>query len=113
MHEIIHIVDSAFPRSGLEIEAVGNQPLAPGYYFVLWSKQTRRGRGKRYFGPFPTRVEARMMQKSAMALGLATVEAVTQSVAECRSAVRRPASCDRIYPLRRHSQWQPMGACAA
>lgn len=116
MHEIIHIVDSAvlaFPRPGLEIEAVNNEALAPGYYFVLWSRQTRRGRGKRYFGPFPTRIEARMMQKSAMALGLAAAEPVSQSVAECRSAVRRAVPDDRVYPLRRHAQWQPLVACAA
>ena len=118
MHEIIHVVD---PKSlagriqqGLEIEAVNDRPLAAGYYFVLWPTKTRLSgnRGKRYFGPFPTRNEARLLQRSALALGLVRDEKVIQTVAECRSIVlgqRASGEAPRNYALWRRET----AACAA
>lgn len=103
MHEIIHIVDPQSPsgqfRHGLEIEAVQDRPLDAGYYFVLWptGRQTRCDQGKRYFGPFQTCAEARLMQRSALAFGL--IEggmALSPEVAECRSIVRPVAA--KLYP---------------
>ena len=96
MHEIIHVVElesaSGATRFGLEIEAVDGRPLAAGYYFVLWSTKTRAPGEwrKRYFGPFATRAQARLLQTSAVALGLARDATAMQPVAECRSIVRRP-----------------------
>ena len=95
MHEIIHVVAtesrSGAVRRSLEIEVVDDRPLAEGYYFVLWSSRKRSPDGwrKRYFGPFPSRAQARLMQTSAVALGLAGDSEVLQPIAECRSIVRR------------------------
>jgi hypothetical protein len=97
MHEIIHVVVPANPADAvsqnLEIEAVNGQPLAAGYYFVLWptKKATSRKRGKRYFGPFRTPVEARLLLTSALTLGLAENEQIAQKIAECRSTTVRQA----------------------
>lgn len=120
MHEIIHVVDPAaharVPRQDLEIEAVEGHPLAEGYYFVLWptpTRTSRAGRGKRYFGPFAMRSQARLLQTSAMALGLVPAEPVMRTVVECRSTVRRLAvPNDAIHPLRR-MPWVREAACAA
>lgn len=95
MHEIIHVVELESPagdrRRGLEIEAVDGRPLAAGYYFVLWSSRVRRPDEcpKRYFGPFASRAQARLLQTSAVALGLAGNGEAIQAIAECRSIVRR------------------------
>ncbi|OHC64788.1 MAG: hypothetical protein A2045_13875 [Rhodocyclales bacterium GWA2_65_20] len=120
MHEIIHVVDprslAGTLRQGLEIEAVNDHPLAAGYYFVLWPARTRPSdnREKRYFGPFPTRAEARLLQRSALALGIVEDEKVIQTVAECRSIVRRPAAAIGSGAPRNYSQWrQQPAACAA
>jgi len=91
MQEVIHVIDPASIAiavpPGLEIEAASDSPLAAGYYFVLSS--VRKGRSaklrKRYFGPFATRVEARLLQKSAVALGLVEPGEAIQPIAECRS----------------------------
>jgi hypothetical protein len=95
MHEVIHVVDPASIAiavpSGLEVEAASASPLAARYYFVLSS--TRNGPSaklrKRYFGPFATRVEARLLQKSALALGLVQPSEAIQAIAECRSIVNQ------------------------
>lgn len=120
MHEIIHIVDPQSPsgqvRQGLEIEAVKDRPLEAGYYFVLWpvARQAGRNHGKRYFGPFHTCTEARLLQRSALALGLIQDGMVlSPEVAECRSIVR-PLTAT-LYPAvyRDHSvALQNMAACA-
>jgi hypothetical protein len=120
MHEIIHIVDPEFGqgqvRHGLEIEAVNDRPLAAGYYFVLWpvAQRAARNQEKRYFGPFRTGAEARMLQRSAMALGLVQDGVVTaHEITECRSIVRPAVSVShppahRVYmPPRRE-----LAACA-
>lgn len=111
MHEIIHVVDqeslAGTVRHGLEIEAVNDRPLAAGYYFVLWPAKPRlsRNRDKRYFGPFPARAEARLLQRSALALGLVQDEKVVQAIAECRSIARHPVTpSDRASP-RNYSPW--------
>ena len=107
MHEVIHVVDPASiviaVPPGLEIEAASDSPLAAGYYFVLSS--VRKGRAaklrKRYFGPFATRVEARLLQTSAMALGLVQPGEAIQAIAECRSIVnhvRAPISLPMGHP---------------
>ncbi|MDD5247447.1 MAG: hypothetical protein PHY45_00580 [Rhodocyclaceae bacterium] len=116
MNEIIHVVDpaNAFDtlRRGLEIAPVNgqpnDQPLAAGYYFVLWPtgrKAASRKRGKRYFGPFRTHAEARLLRTSALILGLAQEEAAAPALAACRSTVRHaPAANDwtmRCTPPRR------------
>lgn len=95
MHEIIHIVTPQSPtgevRHGLEIEAVNDHPLDAGYYFVLWPAARKPGRnqGKRYFGPFQSCAEARLLQRSALSLGLIQDGMVrSPEVAECRSIVR-------------------------
>jgi hypothetical protein len=107
VHEVIHVVDPssiaiAVP-SGLEIEAASESPLAAGYYFVLSSirKNSSAKLRKRYFGPFATRVEARLLQKSAVALGLVQPDEAIQTIAECRSVVnqaRLPISLARSRP---------------
>lgn len=119
MHEIIHVVDpkslAGAIQQALEIEAVNDQPLAAGYYFVLWPTPNRSSRkqGKRYFGPFVTRVEARLLQRSALALGLVEDEKVIQAVAECRSIVRHPAPSDS-GPRRNYAPWRhETAACTA
>ena len=94
MHEIIHVVDSESRAQmrcrNLEIEVVDDHPLAAGYYFVLWPSQGRKpgNRGKRYLGPLPTLIQARMLQRSALALGLVEDDMVIRPVAECRTIVR-------------------------
>lgn len=120
MHEIIHVVDPKSPagdiQRGLEIEAVTDHPLAAGYYFVLWPTKTRPSgnRGKRYFGPFPTRTEARLLQRSALALGLVQDEKVIQAVAECRSIVRGQRTSRESGAPRNFSLWHREAvACAA
>lgn len=119
MHEIIHVVDPESPAGmvrGLEIEAVNDHPLAAGYYFVLWPAKTRLSgsQGKRYFGPFPTRAEARLLQRSALALGIVADEEVIRTVAECRSIVRRPAVSSNANSPRTYSPWRHQtAACAA
>lgn len=107
MHEVIHVVDPASIAfavpPGLEIEAASDSPLAAGYYFVLSSAQ--RGRSaklrKRYFGPFASRAEARLLQKSALALGLVQSGEAIQTIADCRSIAnhaRVPISVSRGRP---------------
>ena len=96
MHEIIHVVEpeslARTGRQGLEIEAVNDRPLAAGYYFVLLTTNARspHTRAKRYFGPFATVAQARLLQRTALALGLVQPGEGIQSIAECRSIVRRP-----------------------
>lgn len=116
MHEIIHIVDPQSPsgevRHGLEIEAVNDRPLDAGYYFVLWPapRQAKRQQGKRYFGPLQTCAEARLLQRSALCLGLIQDGMVlSPEVAECRSVVRPLAVTDipavyrdRPVPTQKH-----------
>ena len=107
MHEIIHVVELESPvgpvRHGLEIEAVDGRPLAAGYYFILWSSKARSPGEwrKRYFGPFATRAQARLLQTSAVAMGLAREAAAIQPVAECRSIVRRSTPDIVGYPVAR------------
>jgi hypothetical protein len=107
MHEVIHVVDPASivfaVPLGLQIEAASDSPLAAGYYFVLSS--TRKGSAaklkKRYFGPFASRVEARLVQKSALALGLVQPGEAIQTIADCRSIAnqaRVPISVSRGRP---------------
>ena len=123
MHEIIHIVEpgshTGTGGQGLEIEAVNDRPLAAGYYFVLWSRKTRSPRklgklGKRYFGPFVTQAEARLLQRSALSLGLVGGEETTLAIAECRSVVRPPLAPDSVRYAPHHAlRQQEMTACAA
>lgn len=120
MHEIIHIVDPRSPtgqvRYDLEIEAVQDRPLDAGYYFVLWpdGRAAGRNQGKRYFGPFKTCAEARLLQRSALSLGLIQDGMVlSPEVVECRSIVRPLAA--RLYPAvfrDRTVAPQSMSACA-
>lgn len=106
MYEIIHVVDPETPsglvRRNLEIEAVDGHPLATGYYFVLWptARPGQRNPGKRYFGPFPTREEARLLHRSALALGIVQEGQGVRSIAECRSIVRPSATTPMIGPAR-------------
>lgn len=119
MQEIIHIVDPQSPsgqvRQGLQIEAVKDRPLDTGYYFVLWPAARKPGRnlGKRYFGPFQTCAEARLLQRSALSLGLIPEGmAFSPEVAECRSIVRPIAAPHRPAAYRDHSLvMQNMAAC--
>ena len=111
VHEIIHVVDpkslAGTAHQNLEIEAVNDHPLAAGYFYVLWPTQTHlsRNRGKQYFGPFPTLAQVRMLQRSALVMGLVLDEKVIRTVAECRSIVRRPvASNNEICSARNYSQ---------
>jgi hypothetical protein len=111
MHEIIKVVDpdllAGTLHGDLEIEAVNDHQLLAGYYFVLWPSQTRMSRGlrKHYYGPFSTLTQARMLQRSALILGLVQDEKVIQKVTECRSIVCRPASSsDSVIP-HNYSQW--------
>jgi hypothetical protein len=121
MHEIINVVDpeshAVKVQQSLEIEAVNDHSLAIGYYFVLWPTKTRLSRnwGKRYFGPFATRAEARLLQTSALALCLVQNEEAIQTIAECRSIVRRPvASSNAPGSPRDSSPWfQQTAVCAA
>jgi len=120
MHEIIHIVDpgsyTGMGVQGLEIEAVNGRPLAAGYYFVLWSHKTRSPRklGKRYFGPFATQAQARLLQRSALSLGLVGGEETTLAIAECRSVARPPLLPNGVRYAPNHAmQQQKMTACAA
>ncbi len=107
MHEIIHVVDtetlSAAARQDLEVEAVRDRPLAAGYYFVLWPtrKGASRKRGKRYFGPFHTASEARLLLTSALMLGLAEDVQPCATIAECRSIVRNAPAANDSYSSRR------------
>ncbi|MDP1524962.1 MAG: hypothetical protein Q8M20_04080 [Rhodocyclaceae bacterium] len=120
MHEIIHIVDpqslTGQIRHGLEIEAVTDRPLDAGYYFVIWpaARQAGRNHGKRYFGPFQTCAEARLLQRSALSLGLIQDGMMlSPEVVECRSIVRPLAAT--LYPAtyRDHrAAPQSMAACA-
>lgn len=112
MHEIIHVVDPESPAGaapqGLEIEAVDGRPLASGYYFVLWPRKTGLpdNRGKRYFGPFSTRTEARLLQRSALTLGLLVEdEKLTQSIVECRSIARPSAAAGKPRFAQDWSRW--------
>ncbi|HEX8964279.1 MAG TPA: hypothetical protein VF801_14845 [Rhodocyclaceae bacterium] len=108
MHEIIHVVDAAkppfaAPGHDLEVEAVDGRALPAGYYFVLWStrKGSPRKRGKRYFGPFRTAGEARLLLMSAWMLGLVHHAEPHTAVAVCRSVARAPAAANDCYsPLR-------------
>lgn len=119
MHEIIHIVDpqstTGQVRLGLEIEAVKDRPLPAGYYFVLWPAARQAGchQEKRYFGPFQTCAQARLLQRSALSLGLIPDGiALTHEVAECRSIVRPLAAT--LYPAayRDHATaHRPLAAC--
>lgn len=110
MHEIIHVVDpeslAGTAHQYLEVEAVNDHPLAVGYYYVLWPTRTHllRNQGKRYFGPFPTLAQARMLQSSAMVMGLVLDEKAIQTVAECRSIVRRPVALNELCSPRNFSQ---------
>ena len=118
MHEVIHVVDPASIAiavpPGLEIEAASDTPLAAGYYFVLSS--ARKGRSaklrKRYFGPFATRVEARLLQKTAVALGLVQPGEAIQAIAECRSIVSQ-ARVPIDLPMGRQPEAQRQFAAAA
>lgn len=110
MHEIIHVVDPESPagaaQQGLEIEAVDGRPLASGYYFVLWPCKTGvpGNRGKRYFGPFATRTEARLLQRSALTLGLLVEgETLAQSIVECRSIARPSAAAGKLSRIRSYA----------
>jgi hypothetical protein len=111
MHEIIHVIDSDLLAGtlhrDLEIEAVNDHPLRAGYYFVLWPSQTRmsRDRRKHYYGPLPTLTQARMLQRSALILGLVQDEKVIQKVTKCRSIVCRPASSSNSVIPHNYSQW--------
>ena len=121
MHEIIHVVDPESNvvkvQQGLEIEAVNDHPLAIGYYFVLWPTKTRLSRncGKRYFGPFATRSEARLLQTSALALCLVKNEEAIQTIAECRSIVRYPMASSNTpgFPCNSSLWHQQTAVCAA
>lgn len=57
---------------GSQVQASGG-PGAPGYYFVILPRRlsvSRRQRSPRYFGPFATSAEARLLQTSARAWGI-------------------------------------------
>lgn len=116
MHEIIHVVDtetlSAAARQDLEVEAVRDRPLAAGYYFVLWPtrKSASRKRGKRYFGPFSTASEARLLLTSALMLGLAENIQPCATIAECRSIVRNATAANDSYSPRRPLPQQAAGS---
>lgn len=114
MHEIIHIVAPQSPsgefRHGLEVEAVDDRPLDAGYYFVLWPAARKSGRkqGKRYFGPFRTCAEARLLLRSALSLGLIQDGmALSPEVVECRSIVRPIATADYSAVYRNHRISRP------
>lgn len=78
MHMIIHIADPAVPDGA----APDGRPLAPGYYFLLVAPR-RGGRSRRrYFGPFDSLAQARLLQTSAIALGLRMSAATGIRVAE-------------------------------
>jgi hypothetical protein len=101
MHEIIHVVDVAAPqgfaRLDLEVEAVEGRPLAAGYYFALWpmhKKAAKRRGGKRHFGPLANAAHARLLQVSALMLGLAEDVQPRQAIVECRSIARHAAAAN-------------------
>lgn len=101
MHEIIHVVDAAAPqtfaRHELEVEAVEGRPLSTGYYFVLWPTHKKAGKhrgGKRHFGPLVDAAHARLLQISALMLGLAEDMQARPAVVECRSIARHAAAAN-------------------
>lgn len=107
MHEIIHIVDAAAPqgfaRLDLQVEAVEGRPLAAGYYFVLWpmhKKAARHRGGKRHFGPLANAAQARLLQTSALLLGLAEEEQPRPTIVECRSIARQAAAANDCCAIR-------------
>jgi len=119
MHEIIHVVEAnSLARTGrkcLEIEAVNDRALLPGYYFVLLASNTRLPphRVKCHFGPFATLPEARFLHVSALVLGLVQHEEGIQSIAECRSIVRQPLVLRGPHFPGNNSPWcQEASMCA-
>ncbi len=82
MHTILHVAAPAGPDGA----ASGNLPPAPGYYFILVAPKRGGGSRRRYFGPFATLAQARLMQKSALALGLRMTADTEIRVAEIEAA---------------------------
>lgn len=77
LHEIVRVVQPDFlinaSRRACRYETADGSALEPGYYFALWPARatTRRyDRRVRYFGPFETPEEARVVQGCAAYIGL-------------------------------------------
>lgn len=68
-------------------------PLAPGHYVALWpigACRSTYGRELRYLGPFMTQSAARLMQTSAMALGLLEIPVAHVDTSDPVSPVANP-----------------------
>jgi hypothetical protein len=75
--EVVRVEVSLFLVSSQQhacrYETPNGESLAPGYYVVLWpagSCRSSYGRELRYIGPCGTQSAARLLQTSAMGLGL-------------------------------------------
>lgn len=97
MHMIIHVADPAVPNGASQCPGTGPAD-APGYYFVLVAGPKRGGRlRRRCFGPFATLAQARLVQKSAVALGL---DPAPQVGIERREESLRPSCWNERLALR-------------
>lgn len=86
LHEIVRVVQADFllnsSRRACRYETADGNVLEPGYYFVLWPASAQRrvyDRRVRYFGPFATAEEARLVQGCAAYLGLVAAVDDTRS----------------------------------
>lgn len=75
--EVVRVATRAF-LTGSDTQACNNSTwngtdIEPGFYFALSPKCGRSDRRRawlRYFGPFPSQVEAKFLASSALAMGL-------------------------------------------
>ncbi|MDD5248327.1 MAG: hypothetical protein PHY45_05050 [Rhodocyclaceae bacterium] len=96
-HEVIRVVQPAFlvnsAMMACRYETADGRPLEPGYYFALWPTRVYAkiyDREVRYFGPFDTEHEARLLQGWAAYLGIVAPTAAAAAARRC-GALLTPA----------------------
>lgn len=93
--EVVQVTQREFlVGSGTQISANGTwngEHLEPGFYLALGPRRARsdqRVSRMRYFGPFPSRVQAQFLALSALAIGLLDVITAERKPAAPRQALR-------------------------
>ena len=122
-HEVIRVASPMFlatsRHDACRYETADGKPLAPGYYLALWPSGVNHssyGRELRYFGPFGTQAEARLLQTSALVLNIVEIAAPAPVPAAHDKGFGQPSSPAGAYlggvPTVPRETSSHYGACA-